>query len=106
MTPEEHEKALKEIMDHLDKEEYIWKLCAECEAYEAEHLPIELPSIRAAVLFRLDQNEKQRADMFALFGKERTREIMFEKTDLTDAEIKLLHEEIGIPIKVLRQKMV
>lgn len=104
MTPEEHTKALKEIMEHLDKEEYIWKLCAEAEAYEAEHFPIALPSIAGAIKFRLDQSPLREGNMFDIFGKERTREMMFEGVKLTDVEIKLLHEVIGIPIKVLRQK--
>lgn len=104
MTPEEHAKALKEIMAHLDKEEHIWKLCAEAEAFEAEHYPIELPSVAGAIKFRLDQNPRREGDMFGIFGKERTREMLFEGIELTDKEIKLLHEVIGIPIKVLRQK--
>jgi len=104
MTPEEHEKALKEIMDHLDREETIWKLCAEAEAFEAEHYPIELPSVAGAIKFRLDQSRFREGDMFGIFGKERTREMQFEGVELTDIEIKLLHEVIGIPLKVLRQK--
>lgn len=104
MTPEEHQRALKEIMDHLEKEEYIWKLCAEAEAYEAKHYPIELPSIRGAIKFRLDQNPKQEEDLFNFFGKERTMEMIYEETELTPDEIKLLNESIGIPLKVLRQK--
>lgn len=105
MTPEEHAKALKEIMAHLDQEEYIWKLCAEAEAFEAKHYPIDLPSIAEAIQFRRDENLFMEGDMFGLFGRERTSEMMFEDVALTDIEIEKLHKVIGIPIKVLRQKI-
>jgi len=104
MTPEEHTQALKEIMEHLEREEKIQAMILEVEKYEKEHFPIHLPSIGGAIKFRLDQDATQEADLFAYFGKEKTRKLIYEKLDLTPDDINFLNDVIGIPMAVLKQK--
>ncbi len=104
MTPEEHTQALKEIMEHLEKEEKVQAMILEVENYEKEHFPIHLPSIKGAIKFRLEQDATHEAELFAYFGKERTRKIMYEDSDLTPDDINFLNDVIGIPLAVLKQK--
>ena len=75
------------------------------EAYEDKHFPMDLPSPAAAIQFRMEQQGLNATDLVPLIGNAgRVAEVLAGKLDLTLPMIQALHEELGIPAKVLIQR--
>jgi HTH-type transcriptional regulator/antitoxin HigA len=74
------------------------------EAYENEHDPFDESkgTPQSAVAFMLEQKGMTRADLNALMGgKARVSEFFSGKRGLSIAQIRALHQELGIPADLL-----
>ncbi len=107
-TKKDHAKALAEI-------ERLWRaepgtpkgdrlevLATLVDAYERKATPILPPDPIEAILFRLEQEQKTRADLTPIFGtRARVSEILGRRRALTLPMIRRLHRELQIPVAIL-----
>lgn len=74
------------------------------EAYEQRHYPIEAPDPIEATLYYLESRGLRENDLEAAIGSEKeVAEILNRKQALTLEMIRGLHNQLGIPAKVLIQ---
>jgi HTH-type transcriptional regulator/antitoxin HigA len=72
------------------------------EAYEAKHLPIELPTPVEAIRFRMEQAGLEPRDLEPYIGgRSKVSEVLSGKQPLTLPMIRALHAHLGIPAEVL-----
>lgn len=72
------------------------------EAYEREHLPLDLPDPVEAIKFEMEQKGLTIKDLEPMIGKSnRVYEILNRKRSLTLKMIQKLHQELGIPAESL-----
>lgn len=72
--------------------------------YEDMHYPIDLPSARAAIKFRMEQMGLAPKDLMPYIGsRSRVSEILNGKRPLSLRMIRALHKGLGIPADVLIQ---
>lgn len=109
-TDEDHDRALARI-DALwgaepgtpegDELEVLVTLSV---AYEEEHHPIGPPDPIDAIVFRLEQSGRPRADLEAVLGgAEVTEAVLSRQRPLSLRMIRALHAEFGIPADILIQ---
>lgn len=73
-------------------------------AYEEDRHPIGLPDPIDAIVFRLEQSGRPRADLErVLGGKQITDEVLGRQRPLSLRMIRALHAEFGIPADILIQ---
>jgi len=104
----DHKRALRQIEKlwgaragtrDADKLE-IWVTLV--DAYEAKHHPIDPPDPVDAILFRLEQEGKTRADLEKIIGsRARVSEVLNRRRPLTIRMIRRLRSEFGISADVL-----
>lgn len=74
------------------------------DQYEAQQFPIAAPDAVEAVLFYMEQNGLDRAELGKLLGsRSRASEFLNHKTSLSLTQIRKLNEAWGIPADVLIQ---
>lgn len=74
------------------------------EAYEREHYPVDMPDPVEAILFRLEQSEKDSRALIGVIGqRSRVHEVLRRKRPLSIQMIRALHAKFGIPANVLIQ---
>ena len=74
------------------------------EAYEREQYPVDMPDPVEAIEFRLEQEGKDaRALIGVIGGRSRVHEVLRRKRPLSIQMIRALHDEFGIPARVLIQ---
>ncbi|RCK41413.1 type II toxin-antitoxin system HigA family antitoxin [Thalassospira profundimaris] len=74
------------------------------DQYEAQQYPIAAPDAVEAVLFYMEQNGLERAELGKLLGsRSRASEFLNHKTSLSLTQIRKLNEVWGIPADVLIQ---
>lgn len=74
------------------------------DQYEAQQFPIAAPNAVDAVLFYMEQNGLDRAELGKLLGsRSRASEFLNHKTSLSLTQIRKLNEAWGIPADVLIQ---
>lgn len=74
------------------------------DQYEAQQFPIAAPDAVEAVLFYMEQNGLDRAELGKLLGsRSRASEFLNHKTSLSLMQIRKLNEAWGIPADVLIQ---
>lgn len=72
------------------------------DAWEAEHIPMNLPDPIDAILFRMEQQGLTRKDLEAVIGtRTRIAEVLNGKRGLSIDMIRRLHDQLGIPAEVL-----
>lgn len=72
--------------------------------YESQAWPVELPSLSAAIRFRMEQANLLESDLVSIVGTPETAAGLLSGTiepDLTT--LRSLHEQLGIPADVLLQ---
>ena len=74
------------------------------DQYEAQQYPIAAPDAVEAVLFYMEQNGLDRAELGKLLGsRSRASEFLNHKTSLSLTQIRKLNEVWGIPADILIQ---
>ncbi|URK19024.1 transcriptional regulator [Thalassospira sp. GO-4] len=74
------------------------------DQYEAQQYPIAAPDVVEAVLFYMEQNGLERAELGKLLGsRSRASEFLNHKTSLSLTQIRTLNEAWNIPADVLIQ---
>lgn len=74
------------------------------EKYEEQAFPISDPDPVQAVLFYIEQNGLERADLGKTLGsRSRASEFLNRKSDLSITQVRKLHEEWHIPADILIQ---
>jgi len=74
------------------------------DQYETQQFPIAAPNAVEAVLFYMEQNGLDRAELGKLLGsRSRASEFLNHKTSLSLTQIRKLNEAWGIPADVLIQ---
>ncbi|WP_412558073.1 helix-turn-helix domain-containing protein [Thalassospira sp. MIT1370] len=74
------------------------------DQYEAQQYPIAAPDAVEAVLFYMEQNGLERAELGKLLGsRSRASEFLNHKTSLSLTQIRKLNEVWGIPADILIQ---
>ena len=74
------------------------------DQYEAQQFPITAPNAVEAVLFYMEQNGLDRAELGKLLGsRSRASEFLNHKSNLSLTQIRKLNEAWGIPADVLIQ---
>lgn len=74
------------------------------DQYEAQQYPIAAPDAVEAVLFYMEQNGLERAELGKLLGsRSRASEFLNHKTNLSLTQIRKLNKAWGIPADVLIQ---
>lgn len=72
------------------------------EKYEDEHFPLESPTPVEAIRFRMDQLSLKQKDLVPIMGSaSRVSEVLNGKRSLSLSMIRALHEQLGIPARVL-----
>lgn len=107
-TETDHEAAMEEVAalwgsalgtpegDRLDV------LVTLIDAWEAEHIPMNLPDPIDAILFRMEQQGLTRKDLEGVIGtRTRIAEVLNGKRSLSIDMIRRLHDQLGIPAEVL-----
>lgn len=107
-TEADHEAAMEEVAalwgaksgtaegDRLDV------LVTLIDAWEAEHIPMNLPDPIDAILFRMEQQGLTRKDLEGVIGtRTRIAEVLNGKRGLSIEMIRRLHDQLGIPAEVL-----
>ncbi len=74
------------------------------EQYERAHYPIDPPDPIDAILFRMDQEGRTRADLVPYIGSQsKVSEVLRRKRPLSITMIRNLHEGLNIPAATLIQ---
>jgi len=109
-TEAEYEAALAQAEQLMDaapgssEEEALELWAFLIEAYEAQHVPIDLPDPIEAIQFRMQQEGLTRKDMRKYLGSQsKVSEVLNRKRPLSLTMIRNLHEGLGIPAEVLLQ---
>lgn len=72
------------------------------DAWEAEHIPMNLPDPIDAILFRMEQQGLTRKDLEGVIGtRTRIAEVLNGRRGLSIDMIRRLHDQLGIPAEVL-----
>ena len=72
------------------------------QAYDTQHLPVDLPDAIEAIKFRMEQAGLSIKDLEPMIGRSnRVYEVLNRKRPLTLAMIRRLHQGLGIPAEVL-----
>ena len=107
----DYEAALARIEDLMDarsgtqEEQELDVLADLVEHYEAKHIPMEFPSVTAAIEFRMEQADLSPRDLVPYLGsRAKVSEVLSGKRSLTMAMARALHEHLGIPADVLLQE--
>jgi HTH-type transcriptional regulator / antitoxin HigA len=111
-TESEYHAALAEVAALMDRDPQpdsedgarLAALVLLVEAYEDKYYPMPTApgTPQDAVDFALDQHDLQRADLAPIMGgKSRVSEFFSGKRDLSHAQIRALHKQLGIPVEFL-----
>jgi HTH-type transcriptional regulator/antitoxin HigA len=107
-TPEDYRATLREIESLMEaaadspEGERLDVLVTLVEAYERQHLPLELPDPVAAIKFVMEQRGLTVKDLEPMIGhSNRVYEILNHKRPLTLKMIWNLHQGLGIPAESL-----
>lgn len=72
------------------------------EKYEKEQFPIRKPNAIEAIIFRMEEQGLLQKDLVHILGsKSKVSEVLSGKRKLTLQMIRLLHEELDIPLEIL-----
>ena len=109
-TEKEYEDALSRIDELIDitaddpREDELEFLSILVERYEDKHYPMGLSEPIEAIKFRMEQQELNEEDLIPYIGNLKlVQNILNRKENLNSKMIKLLNQELGIPLEVLEQ---
>ena len=109
-TEADHAAAMAEVAvlwdapDGTPESDRLDVLITLIDAWEAEHIPMNLPHPIDAILFRMEQQGLTRKDLESAIGtRTRVAEVLNGKRGLSIDMIRRLHEQLGIPAEVLIQ---
>ncbi|MFA5169322.1 MAG: helix-turn-helix domain-containing protein [Candidatus Paceibacterota bacterium] len=106
-TEKDYERALKRVDAIWDakanskEEDELDILVTLIEKYETEHYPIEAPDPIEAIKFRMEQMGMEQKDLALLIGPNRASEILSGKRPLSLNIIRILRDELDIPVDSL-----
>ncbi len=109
-SEKEYEVALSRIDELIDitaddpREDELEFLSILVERYEDKHYPMGLSEPIEAIKFRMEQQELNEEDLIPYIGNLKlVQDILNRKENLNSKMIKLLNQELGIPLEVLEQ---
>ena len=107
-TKRDYKAALKQIEGLMDAKhnspegDKLDVLVTLVEAYEARHLPLDLPDPVEAIKFSMEQRNLTVKDLVPYIGQpNRVYEVLNRKRPLTMAMVWKLHKGLGIPAESL-----
>ncbi len=113
-TEEDYNSALKMVEDLMNKNPKLGSndsdrldlLVSLIKDYESKIFPKSLPDPIEAIKFRMEQSNLKPKDLIPYIGRRsKVSEILSYKRSLTISMIRALEEGLGIPSKVLIQKI-